>query len=206
MHLVNLLPEEQHVRKSGPLLMISPEIARLIFAAVAITVFLGAWWLVLKLKIDETREKLSEIEVSWKAAEVLVKERTELIEQKEKAEKTVVFLHQFLSRDIVWSEKFKRLALLTPPEIWFMELALEKEDIRGQDKAVSKRFLQLVANVGFLGTDDEMLSKINKFIENIKKDSFFEKNFEDLSMLNLRKDDKAGQQVINFKIRIDLEK
>ncbi len=205
MHLVNLLPEELRVRKAGSILRITPEIAMFIFAALAVTIFFGVWGQVLKLKIDEAKIKLSEIEVSWKAAEILLKDRAELIEEKEKAEKTVILLRQFLSRDIVWSEKFKRLAQFTPLEIWFTELSLQKDDIRAQDKTVSKRFLQLTANAGFLSADDEMLAKINKFIENIKKDSFFEQNFENLNLLDLRKDDKAGQQKINFKIRIDLK-
>ncbi|MCG2712615.1 MAG: hypothetical protein L6416_09895 [Candidatus Omnitrophica bacterium] len=207
MRLINLLPEELQVKKNRQFLIITPEIARLILAAVVITVFLLAWRLVLSSKLDEIKVELAGIEASWKATEELVKERGNLLEQKKEAEEAVIFLRRILSRDIFWSERFNQLIKITPIEMWFEELVLEKEDNRAQlnDNMKFKRSLRLSAHVGFLSTDDEILLKINRFIEDIKESKDFYQNFKDLTMLDLRKGSKAEEHMINFKIKMDLK-
>lgn len=233
MHLVNLLPEELRVKKTKIELIITPETGKLFAAFLLVDIFIFGWWLFLRNEINKVKFEQSKIENSWSAAEPLVKERLQLLEQKEKNEETVSFLRQFLARDILWSRKLRQLSRLVPREIWFTEMLLceeqtekksygaeklvfpkkfppKDEAAKGGPKQISEikknKTLEIIANVSFLESDDSLLSKINYFIDSLKKDSAFFEDFESLIVLDLRKVEKAVEPSIMFKLNLHLKK
>lgn len=194
---INLLPEQFRKRSTQELLQ---DFQRLILKFVFVWLILGGLWVIFMLKIIGFKQKLIEVEETWKNTRPVLVERDLLIQQKKASNEFLTFLKQHTKRDIFWSEKLTGLSRLVPEEVWFNEISFRKEKKEEQENA----FLDILASVGYLKSDEAMLDKMNDFIERLKKDNLFFKDFQNLSLFEITKaQDK--EKFMNFKLSLLLK-
>lgn len=194
---INLLPEQLKKKKTTQVIQ---DIKKLILSFVVVWLILGSLWLILTLTIGGFKKKLSKIDVDSKTTESLLKDIDTLIQHKKELNEFLIFLKQHFKKGISWSEKLTSLASLVPEEIWLNEIFLRKEKKEEKENT----FLDVWASVGYLKTDEEMLDKINSFAELIKNDNVFFKDFDNLSLFEIR---KAGdkEKFMNFKFSLSIK-
>jgi len=95
------------------------------------------------------------------------------------------------NRRINWSEKLNRLSLDLPPGAWFNELG-----------ASQKEFI-LKASVFSL--QKEEMASIKKFIDSLKNDAPFLKNFGSPELGSVQKRSAAGYDIVDFILTIKLQ-
>jgi len=194
---INLLPEQLNIRKSKEL---KQDLKALALRFVYIWLILGILWIFLSLRIGYFKKKLSSINVELKTTESLMKEADILIKRKTELNEFLAFLKGHVKKGVFWSEKLKDLSRLIPAEAWLNEISLKKETKEGQENT----FLDIFASVGYLKSDEEMLDKINNFIEQLKKDSSFFKDFDNLSLSEITKG-QGKEKFMNFRFSLSLK-
>lgn len=156
------------------------------------------------LKINGFKKRLAKIEDEWNLTVPLLKQRDELTKRKQELDKFLAFIKQNLRKGILWSEKLTGLSDIVPQEVWFNEFSLTKK----KEKAGESVSLVMLGSVSYLATDEEMLNKINDFIEAVKKDKSFFKDFQNLSISDIQKakgKDKDIERTMNFKLSLSLK-
>lgn len=87
---------------------------------------------------------------------------------------------------IVWAEKLNKLSLDLPAGVWFKEITITRKDFA------------LKASVVSLGKDE--MNLINKFIESLKKDVNFFKDFKGLELTSVQAKVIGGYDVTEFNL------
>ncbi len=188
---INLLPEE--LRPRTLTIALSLNLKKMAVGFLLFWLILGALSFFLGHKINYLKKTISKIEADWKNTEPLTKERDALIKHKKELNGFLALLREGFKRDIFWSEKLAAFASLVPQEVWLKEISLEQNIA-----------LNVGASVGGLKTDEELLNKINSFIEGIRKDSAFFKDFQNLVLLEINKAGGSSQNIMDFKLRLSL--
>ncbi len=182
---VNLLYGSEERRKREYLIQVYKKIT--IFFLLLIPIGIGSN-IFLNLRIRYLKSKLSEIEKELEKTAKLLEKREYLLGWKESYEEIFNFFRNIFKRPIKWSIVLERFSELTPEEIWFTKMSMDKN-----------KNLQINACVGFLEDDKKMLNKINEFIENIKKDRFLRRYFKEVALKDVNKK-TASQLEMEFKI------
>lgn len=99
-------------------------------------------------------------------------------------------INQLDSRKVKWSDKLNRLSTNLPSGIWFNEIQVSLKD-----------FI-LKASVASL--EKEEMSLIKAFIDNLKKDTLFLKDFTGLELSSVQKKSIGGYDVIDFILTANL--
>jgi len=194
---INLLPEQLNIRKTKEL---KQDLKALALRFVYIWLILGILWFSLSLRSGYFKRKLSSINVELKTTESLMKEADILIKRKTELNEFLAFLKGHVKKGVFWSEKLKDLSRLIPAEAWLNEISLKKETKEDRED----KFLDILASVGYLKSDEEMLDKINNFIEQLKKDSSFFKDFDNLSLSQITKG-QGKEKFMNFRFSLSLK-
>ncbi len=188
---INLLPEELRPRKL--VIAVSPNLKKMAVGFLLFWLILGAFSFFLMSKINYLKKTISKLEADWKNTEPLTKERDALIKRKKELNGFLALLKEGFKRDIFWSKNLAAFANLVPQEVWLKEISLQ------QNVA-----LNVGASVSYLKTDEELLNKINSFIEGLRKDSAFFKDFQNLVLLEINKAGGSNQNIMDFKLRLSL--
>jgi Tfp pilus assembly protein PilN len=93
-------------------------------------------------------------------------------------------MQQLIIQKLNWSEKLNKLSLDLPSGVWFNELSL-----RGKNFVLKGSALSL---------QKEEVSLINQFMDNLKKDTNFFKDFISLELSSVQRRVIAGYDVIDF--------
>jgi len=149
----------------------------------------------LGFRIGSMRRALARIATDWNNTEPLIKERDALAKRKQELDAFSAVLEKDLKKGVVWSKKLAAFSSLVPKEIWLTEISFW-----GQDQAS----LAVTASASYLNTDDELLAKINNFIERIQGDNDFFRDFQGLQLLEINKVGSREDHVMVFKFRIFL--
>lgn len=192
---VNLLPERLKPKKHGLRLTASPSLNILIRVFLALWVTLAICLVFVTHKAGQIRDSLSKIELAWGQTAPLIEERDALIKRKQELSSFLSLLEKDFKRKVVWSKKLSSLSDMVPLEIWIKEI-----NFTGKDK--NSWSLDILAAVGYLRTDEEMLDKINGFIERIKADPVFFEYFEKVSLLEINKTGSEKGNIMDFRFRI----
>lgn len=192
---VNLLPERLKPKKSGLQFSVSPGINNLIRVYLVVWVVLAAGLIFVWQKTSQIKSSLSKIELEWGQAAPLVEERDALIRRKQELSSFLALLEKDFKRQIVWSKKLSSLANLVPIEIWLKEFNFSVKD-------KSSWTIEVSAAVGYLKTDEEMLDKIDAFIERLKADVDFFEHFQRIVLVEINKTGGEKGNIMDFKLRI----
>lgn len=196
MH-VNLLPERLKERKA---VRLWEQLKGILFGFLILWLTMGFLYIFLRIKIGDCKKKLSQIENDWRVTEPLMNERDALRQRKAELSGFLVFLNSNLQKGVSSYEKLTALSRLAPEEVWLREISFAQET---KDKK-SVVILTVHASVGYLKTDEELLSKINEFIERLKQDKSFFDDFENISLSEINKA-PGSEKVMNFRFSLFLK-
>ncbi len=191
---INLLPGQLEKRKTAALWQ---GLKKMLFAFIFLWLFLGGALVFLASNISAFKKRISKLQADWRTTEPMLKERDHLIKERQGLGEFLLFINKHLKKGVLWSEKLAAFSGLVPEEIWLNEISLKRE---GQDAS-----LEVWASVSYLKSDEEMLNKINSFIEEIKKDNAFFKDFQSLSLFEINKAGGAVEKVMNFRFSLSLK-
>ena len=93
-------------------------------------------------------------------------------------------VQQLTAQEINWSQKLNYLSLNLPYGIWFNEITLTQKDLILKGSVISLK--------------KEEMSLINKFIESLKNDTVFFKDFKNLELSSVQRTQVSGYDVVTF--------
>ena len=179
---INLLAEELKVKlkkkassaQSKQILFFIPLILGLL---VAIHLYLLSVTLTKGVQLAALNNKWQRLQPQRKILEDFKKEF-------EGVSKDASALQKLASQRIIWAEKLNKLSLDLPAGIWFREITVTRKDFNLKASVVSLQ-------------KDEM-NLINRFIENLKKDAAFFKEFKTLELTSVQVRAVGGYDVTDF--------
>lgn len=93
-------------------------------------------------------------------------------------------IQQLNSRRLTWSEKLNKLSLDLPSGIWFNEILVSPAE--------------LVVKASVISLQKEELGLINKFIDNLKNDAGFFRDFNNLELSSIQRRLIGGYDIVDF--------
>ncbi len=93
-------------------------------------------------------------------------------------------IQQLTNQRITWAEKLNKLSLCLPPGVWFNEISFE-----------SAAFILKASVISLEQKDMEL---INKFLDNLKKDTGFSNVFIKLELDSVQKKTLGGYEISQF--------
>ena len=182
---INLLPDElkADLKKQAlsPILKQATAVAFLILGLLVL-LHLGLMGILAAKSVQ-----LNALNARWRTLQPKLKLVQEFKSEGTVSSQSVNSIQQLVSKRLTWSKKLNRLSLNLPSGVWFNEISsnLKKEFIlKGAVVSLKK---------------EEMLL-INQFIENLKKDADFIKDFSKLEMSSAQSEEIGGYEVNDFVI------
>ncbi|OGX15700.1 MAG: hypothetical protein A2166_02925 [Omnitrophica WOR_2 bacterium RBG_13_41_10] len=105
--------------------------------------------------------------------------------------KDSALLQKVASQRVIWSQKLNRLSLDLLPGIWFRDISMGRQDFNLKGSVVS------------LGKDQ--INLINEFIDNLKKDEAFFKDFKAIELTSVQAKVIGGYEITDFILLITLK-
>jgi Tfp pilus assembly protein PilN len=137
------------------------------------------------LSVTLTKEvQLAALNNKWQRLQPQRKIFEDFNKEFEGVSKDASALGKIVSQRVIWAEKLNKLSLDLPAGIWFREITVTRKD------------LNLKASVVSLQKDE--MNLINKFIENLKKDAAFFKDFKTLELTSVQVRVVGGYDVTDF--------
>ncbi|MBU4346537.1 MAG: hypothetical protein KKH29_04330 [Candidatus Omnitrophica bacterium] len=179
---INLLPEELKLKrkkigqeiKSRQILSLVP----LLFVILLIIhAFLAGVLIVKNLELKILRDK-------W---QVFTPQRQLVQDYKKKYEgfsENARLIQQLISRRVNWSRKLNSLSLNLPSGVWFNDISITPGEFIVRASVVSLQ-------------KEEMLL-INKFIDSLKEDEVFFKDFNNLELTSAQRKIVSGYDIVDF--------
>ncbi|MCM8781354.1 MAG: PilN domain-containing protein [Candidatus Omnitrophica bacterium] len=100
-------------------------------------------------------------------------------------------IQQLVQQRISWAQKLNKLSQHLPGGIWFNELS------------VSKKVFNLKCSV--VSLEKEEISLINKFMQSLKNDSTFFKDFSNLDLVSTQRKEIGGYDIVDFTLTATLK-
>jgi Tfp pilus assembly protein PilN len=188
---INLLPPELRIQKKEERMKLALpglEIRYVLYAIPAVIgiflflhIILAVIGLVQAMQYRSLSHSWKKLEPQRKTVDVLRKQRDAFL-----ADANVT--QRLLARRVPWADKLNKLCLLLPSGIWFEELNFSQEGN-----------FALYGSVISLKKDEMAL--INKFIENLKNDPMFVKDFSGLILDSVKRRTVGGYDVVDFSLK-----
>lgn len=177
---INLLPEELKIkaRKRGfkprQILYFIPLVFLIL---IIIHLYLAGTLIIRNFRLNALNKRWHNLEPQRKNLEEFQKEYVVLSDDAK-------VIQQLISQRTNWSEKLNKLSLRLPYGVWFNEISVTPSDfiLRGSVVSLQK----------------EEMNLINKFMDNLKSDSGFFKDFNNLELSSVQRKVIGGYDVIDF--------
>ncbi len=186
---INLLPEDLKPKTTPP--SESMELIRVIYfmpfilAILIVThILLGGVFILKSAQLGIVNAKWRKLEPQRKLLEDFKKESDGLSGDAQ-------LIKQLGLGNISWAEKLNKLSLSLPAGIWLNELTLAKKILTLRCSTVSLK--------------KEELTLINKFIDNLKGDAEFFKDFSNLELGPIERRVIAGYDIVDFTLTGNLK-
>lgn len=186
---INLLPEELRVRYRQKKLQAAAlefllEKQNLIYIAAGLLAVI-ALINIFALTINIAKGmRLSALNKKWQNYASQRKELEEFNKEYAVFSEGAKDIQQILTQRIIWAEKLNKLSLDLPSGIWFNEFSVSSGNFYLKGAVVSLK--------------KEEMGLIRQFIDNLKKDSAFFKDFTSLELVSINKEVIGGYEVVNF--------
>ena len=179
---INLLPEELKIKKEKAAKAIKSRqvlyfIPLIFIILIIIHIYLLSLLIVKNFQLSALNNKWQQLQPQKKKLEDF-KGEYQTLSQDDNA------IKQFTSQRIIWSAKLNKLSLNLPSGTWFREMS------------VSGKVLTLRGSV--VALQKEEMDLINKFIDNLKKDRDFFKDFNNLELTSVQRKIIGGYDVTDF--------
>lgn len=178
---INLLPEKLRTKagaKFGIDLTAIPNFIPIIVGVlIFIHLYLGAVSIIRNRQLRLLKHKWEELEPHRKTLDSL-KEESIMLSQ------DALAIQRLAGARIIWSEKLNKLSLNLPNGIWFNELSVSSGELLLEGSVVS--------------LEKEEVNLVNKFIDNLKNDSAFFKDFNNIELSSVQRKTIGGYEVVDF--------
>lgn len=185
---INLLPPELKIKKQR-FLDLEPKIflkLSLLFLGLLVFVHLYlAVWGIFK------GSQFSRLNGEWQKLAPQRKELDKFKQDYEFLSQDSRVIQQLALQRINWSEKLNKLSLSLPSGVWFNEITISRKDFTLKGSAVSLK-------------KDEM-SLINRFIQGLKNDAEFFKDFNALELNSFQVKTVGGYDTVEFILQATLK-
>jgi Tfp pilus assembly protein PilN len=179
---INLLPQELKPKVKKKILGIESEqaiyIIPLVFGILIILHILLGGILLLK------NSQLKLLNIKWRSLETQRKNLEDFQKECALLSADAKVTQQLLSSRINWSEKLYKLSLYLPSGVWFNELSVTSGDFILQASVISLQ--------------KEELGLIHQFIDKLKNDHMFFKDFNSLELKSVERRVIGGYDVLDF--------
>lgn len=132
------------------------------------------------LRLSSLVEKWEKLSPDWKRTQEYKKENEALSTD-------IKISRQLASQRVNYALKLNKISLFLPPGVWIEELVLNQKDLNVRGSTVS-----LAA--------DEMTS-INKFIEGLKNDAEFSRDFSSLELGAMQRKTVGSYDIVDFVLK-----
>ncbi|MCX5692116.1 MAG: hypothetical protein NTX47_00280 [Candidatus Omnitrophica bacterium] len=187
---INLLPEELRKKKSEPAFNLSIEAEKLKFLAIGGTIGILIL-IVIALSLGSFIRK-AQIN-SLLAREKIFSDRFSRVDSINKEiavlKAKMAVLDQLTKRKFLWTEKLNQLSDLILPGIWFTHAYTDSES-------------RLIIEGIVISKSEEAMAFVGKFMKNIKDDQQFFKDFKNIRLESVQRENKEERDVVNFKISL----
>lgn len=179
---LNLLPEELKKKKKRielPEIPFIPIGIALIVVLVVLQLLLSGW-------VATTRSQISSLEKTWQDLEP---KKTKLEEIKKKISATgkkAQTIEYLIDRRMSWARLLNGLSDSVTSNIWLTNLSHNERTLTISGSASGK--------------GEEATAYIARFIQSLKDNSGFFKNFNDVELVSIKQDSVADQNVMDFKL------
>lgn len=170
---------------------------RVMFVFLIVWLFLGIFNYFAVYRINCLKQRISAVETAWEETRPLLEKKEYFLQWKENFGEIFKFLKNSFRKNYSWTKILKDLSKVIPEEIWFRELSLKGD--RGG------KILEINASVGYLSSDEEMLRKINSFVDAVRKADFFFLYFTNLDLQDVKKSKTKDREVMDFVLLFSLK-
>ncbi|MDD5431371.1 MAG: PilN domain-containing protein [Candidatus Omnitrophica bacterium] len=188
---INLLPEELRAKakakpkKEGANLaamgLKAKKALNLIPIVVVILVFVHVILFILDLN---SKAQMGVLDVKWKMLESKRKALDEFNKETSAQAKDALETQDLVSKRILWAQKLNRLSLDLPSGIWFTNVTINAKELSLNGSVVSLQ--------------KEEVNLINKFIDTLKKDPVFIKDFSNIALNQVQKKSIGTFEIADF--------
>lgn len=186
---INLLHEELKGKPKGKKWAIEPNYFLYLIPCVAgimfaLHIYLALLGIVRNYQFRFLSEKWRKLEPQRKALENFNKEY-------DSQSSDVRIIQQLISSKIDWSQKLNKLSLNLPSGVWFNEISVSQRNfiLKGSSLSLQK----------------EEVGLINKFIDNLKSDAEYFKDFNELELGPMQRRTIAGYDIVDFVLQGSLK-
>ena len=187
---INLLSEESKVKtkRIGKVSIESKYFLYLIPLVFAVLIFahicLAAVGIAKNLQFGQLNSK-------WKKLQPQREQLNNLNKEYDVVTSGAKVIQEMNSRRLNWSEKLNRLSQDLPSGIWFNEILVSRKDF--------------VLKASVVSLQKEEMSLINKFIDSLKNDTRFLRDFDKLELGSVQKKSLGGYDVVDFILTAQLK-
>jgi Tfp pilus assembly protein PilN len=201
MAIINLLPnalkrtkrsEEKKSEKSSPKFNWFGPILIIIFA-----LFVGIW-IALLTQVRIKEKNLAALEKKSEELKSIYKTTDELTQRKKELNETVALYQGLFGNNIIWSEKLYLINKPIPPQIWLTSISTDTQTAAGAKKNTTKTLVVKGSATSLM--EREIVNSITQFIEQLKKDDSFSKDFQELKLGPIQSTKKGNFNIMNFSL------
>jgi len=188
---INLLPEELR-KKKEPAINLTQEIGKFkvwiaagfagVLILIAAFLFLGS--VIRKTQINSLLAKERGFSSKLSQIEAVNKEISGL-------KVKMGILDELTRRRYLWAEKLNQLSDLILPGIWFTHVYTDSEN-------------RLIIEGSVISKSEEEMASVGKFMKNIKDNQQFFKDFKNIKLESVQRDNKNNIDIVNFRIALYL--
>lgn len=128
--------------------------------------------------------QLSLLDNKWKGLEQRRKEVGEFKKEYDAAISSINAIQQLTSQRVDYSEKLNKLSLYLPKGVWFVDLVFDQKNMVLKGSVISQQ--------------KEEMSLINGFIDSLKKDPGFIKDFNNLELSSIQRRVIVAYDIVDF--------
>lgn len=155
-----------------------------------------------KKTLNTLEKQLADIKLGYQKINELNKKKGELSD-------TLSFIQKFSAPEVLWSDTLSTISKLIPPQIWLTNITIESKPVRENARAKTEKNEAILAETTRQLTikgsatsliEAEIIASITQFVEVLKKNATFAKDFSDIKLGPLQSDRKGNLIIMNFVI------
>jgi Tfp pilus assembly protein PilN len=184
---INLLPEEVRVKTRNKNLLAGFDLKYAVYAVPAAIALLICVHLLFGAMAIIKQSQLSALNKKWQSMGPERKALEEFNKEYTVSTQDASLIKPLMEQRISWSQKLNRLSLDLPSGIWFTDISVNAKELNLRGSVVSPEKLEM--------------SLIKKFIDMLKDDAVFFKEFVALELGPIQSKVITGNEVANFTLK-----
>jgi len=153
-----------------------------------------------KKTFNTLEKQIADIKLGYQKINELNKKKSEL-------DDTLSFIQKFSAMKVLWSDTLSTINKLIPAQIWLTNIAIESKPARETTRAKTEKneaeLTETNRQLTIRGSatsliEAEIIASITQFVEVLKKNSVFTKDFSDIKLGPLQSDRKGNLIIMNF--------